>query len=121
MLHKVKGPTCFKDLRTVNKLEHAPYYHAGLLVNDNKWYFEVRRENPQMTLEFTNKICNEAHTIEDRVLEMTEQSWSEVGLISPLRKQVTIIPREICRELSYDCKQMHDYVAQNEPLQTTEQ
>ncbi|GBM32835.1 hypothetical protein AVEN_216539-1 [Araneus ventricosus] len=41
LLHKIKGPTSFKDLRTVNGIEYETYREAclalGLLENDNQW------------------------------------------------------------------------------------
>ncbi|GBM36653.1 hypothetical protein AVEN_221928-1 [Araneus ventricosus] len=41
LLHKIKGPKSFKDLRTVNGIEYETYLEAclelGLLENDNQW------------------------------------------------------------------------------------
>ncbi|GBM12248.1 hypothetical protein AVEN_155255-1 [Araneus ventricosus] len=41
LLHKIKGPTSFKDLQTVNGIEYETYREAclalGLLENDNQW------------------------------------------------------------------------------------
>ncbi|GBM89553.1 hypothetical protein AVEN_259331-1 [Araneus ventricosus] len=41
LLHKIKGPTSFKDLGTVNGIEYETYREAclalGLLENDNQW------------------------------------------------------------------------------------
>lgn len=41
LLHQIKGPTCFKDLKIVEGLERDSYHEAclamGLLENDNQW------------------------------------------------------------------------------------
>ena len=152
LLLKVRGPTCFKDLRTVDGVEYATFHATclalGLLENDNQWdetlkeakesdspskirtLFAVilsfcepsnpqalwesykdcmsenvlnrlRRENPQMTLDFTEDIYNEALIIiEDKVLEMIGKPLSEIGMKSPSRQT----------------DKMLAYVAQNEPF-----
>ena len=172
-MYKVKEPTSFKDIRTVEGHEYNTYREAclalGLLENDNQWnetlqqgahydspaqhrtliavipsYCEpfnpqalwdrhkdsmsedilntLRRENPDITLNYTDAIYNHALIkLEKTVLWMCGKPLSEIGTTAPLRQDAPIMSREIFREFSYDTHQMRQFLQEHEPLLNAEQ
>ncbi|GFU96283.1 ATP-dependent DNA helicase [Trichonephila clavipes] len=124
LLHHVRGPISFEDLKTVivrdedgDILEIKPcstYTEAcqvlGLLEDDSHWYQAMEEAAVSQSPAQLHKI-----------LSITGNKLALYGLPEPVHDQPELTSKDVLREISYDVQALRAYVAANVPRLTPDQ
>jgi hypothetical protein len=173
LLHKVRGPRSFVDIRTVANHVCETYREAcqllGLLEGDNHWdeslaeakeisvpsqirdlfaiiictcnpsnplelwnkyktylsediLARVRRENPDIDVDYSDEIFNEALVLlEDKCDSICNRNLEQLGLPSPVRNRGAVLNSDYLRERNYNMEELRAYVAEKRLLFNTDQ
>ncbi|KFM73062.1 hypothetical protein X975_04048, partial [Stegodyphus mimosarum] len=105
LLHRVRGPTSFKDLKIVNSLAHRTYLEAceaqGLLENDNHWN-ETMEEAAQ---------CRSP----DKITEIYATLISSCGHCNP-RILWDKYKKDMVEDILWQMQRVHAHMTFNEPI-----
>ena len=82
----------------------------------------VRRENPDLEVDYSDEIFNEALImIEDKCESMNNCTLQQLGLPSPVRNHAAVLHSDYLRETNYNGQELTAFVAENRPLLNADQ
>ncbi|GFY76157.1 ATP-dependent DNA helicase [Trichonephila inaurata madagascariensis] len=142
LLHHVRGPISFEDLKTVivrdedgDILEIKPrstYTEAcqvlGQLEDDSHWYQAMEEaamsQSPAQlqNIEYCDALFNNTLlTLEDKILSITSNKLALYGLPEPVHDEPELTSKDVLRETSYNVQALRAYMTANVPRLTPDQ